>query len=277
MFKTENITAVFIQKLSYPDFIGFINQWNTPPGSYSTLSKFATFSKITNQSHILEVACTTGFSSRELAVMTGCSGVGFDLSENSIKMANFNKKHYAPNINISYKVADGYTFEQQKKFTHIIVGGGLRFFSNPEKMLARCIEMMKDGGYILATPYYQTHQMPQILVQHTHNALGIPIEAFSYFMYKDIMKLFNKLEIIFEERNELVQETDEELAYYCKSVIDRACKIHKISNKKIYEAMYKKLFAIRKLINKGRSYQKYCVLVLRYRKSVYPNRFVALF
>ncbi|OGG98432.1 hypothetical protein A3E04_01035 [Candidatus Kuenenbacteria bacterium RIFCSPHIGHO2_12_FULL_42_14] len=192
-------------------------------------------------------------------------------------MANFNKKHYAPDINVSYQVTDGYIYKQRKKFTHIIVGGGLRFFSNPEKMLARCIKMVEDGGYILATPYYQTHQMPQSLVQHTHNALGIPLAAFSRFVYKDVMKLFNKLEIIFEERNKLVQETNEELAYYCKSVIDRACKIHKISDKEIYEAMYKKLFAIRKLINEGRSYQEYCVLVLRYRKSVYPNRFVALF
>jgi len=119
--------------------------------------------------------------------------------------------------------------------------------------------------------------MPQKLVKRTHSALGIPLNAFTKFSYKDMMKLYNKLEIVFEERNKLVQETDEELAYYCKSVIDRACQIHKINNKEVYEVMYNKLFSIRKLINEGRPYQEYCVLVLRYRKSVYPSRFTPLF
>lgn len=277
MAKTETITSRLIGKLSYPDFIGFINQWNTPPGAYSTLSKLAVFSKMTKRSHLLEVACSTGFSSRELALSTGCSGIGFDLSRNSIATANYNKKHYAPNIRISYEVADGYIFKPQKKFSHIVVGGNMAFFPNPESMLIRCISMLRDGGFILATPYYVTRQMPQEIILRSHKLLGISLKSFSDFSYKKVMRLYNKLEIIYEDRNELTQETEEELGYYCKSVIDRACAIHHITDQKIYKVMYDKLLAIRQLINEGRPYQKYCVLVLRYRKSVYPHRYVALF
>lgn len=277
MLDTKNVTPEFIRGLSYPDFVGLINQWNTPPGSYTTLSKLAAFSRMDEDSHLLEVGCSTGFSSRELSVISHCSGIGFDLSENSIEMANYNKKRYSPEIGISYEIADGYSFKPQDKFTHIMVGGNLTFFSDPEKMLARCIEMLKDGGYLLATPYYGTQPIPQELAQRMHDTLGISLKAFSSFAYKEIMKLYNKFEILYEDRNTLVQETEEELSYYCKSIIARACEIQTVDSQEISTAMYDKLLAIRKLINESRRYQEYCVLVLRYRKSVYPHRYVGLF
>jgi len=276
--KKEFITVDFVRKLSYPDFVGFINQWNTPPGSYTTLSKMATFSKMTKESRILEIGCSTGFSSRELAVLSDCKGMGFDLSKNSIAMANYNKKRYSPDTDISYKVADGYNFRPpEKKFTHIIAGGNLKFFSDPSKMLSRCVEMLTDGGYILASPYYQTRPIPQKFARQMHDTLGIPLNAFLNFYYKETMKLFNKFEIIYEDKNTPVPETEEELRYYCMSVIDRACKIHSINNQKVYDAMYQRLLGIRQLINKSRYYQEYCVLILRYRKSIYPHRYVGLF
>ena len=277
MVRKPPITITSIRELSYPDFIGFINQWNTPPGAYSTISKLAIFSKMNKKSHILEIACSTGFSSGELALQSGCEGIGIDLSKNSIKMANYNKKYYRPNIKISYKIANGYSFSPQKKFTHIMVGGGLKFFNDPEKMFARCLEMLNNDGYILATPYYEISKMPTRLANNLHNTLGIPLTAFAGFSYKEMMKLYDKLEIIYEDRNELAQETEKELEHYCKSIVKRACKIQNINDSKIYDVMYSRLLKIRRLINDTRPYQEYCVLVLRYRKSVYPNRYVALF
>jgi|CXWL01.1.fsa_nt_gi SAM-dependent methyltransferase len=275
--ETKDITPELIESLSYPDFVGLINQWNTLPGAYVTLSKLANFSRMTNQSYILEVGCSTGFSSRELAVMTGCSGVGFDRSENSIRRANLNKKHYAPQINIDYSVADGYSFNTKEKFTHIIVGGNLAFFPDPELMMNRCLKMLKDGGCVLATPYYMVAKMPEDLIIKVHTTLGIPLTSFSNFSYKDVLKLFGKLEVIYEDQNELHQETDEEIKFYCKSVIGQTCKIYAIENDQIYDVMFRRLFEVRKLINETRLYQKYCVLVLRYRGVIYPHRYVPLY
>lgn len=266
-----------IESLSYPDFIGLINQWNTPPGSYSTISKLAIFSHLNKNSNLLEVGCSTGFSLREFSSITGCSGVGIDISRNSIKMANYNKQKYAPNSQIVYKAADGYSYNPSNPFSHIMVGGNLKFFGSPEKMMSRCIEMIKDGGFILATPYYEVKRTPEKIAKNIHKMLGIPMSAFSNFTYKKVMDLYNKLEIIFEERKTLTQETNQEIEYYAQSVISRACKIHSITNQDIYDAMYKRLVKIRKLINSTRPYQEYVILVLRYRKSVYPNRYTALF
>lgn len=268
------LTPAYIESLSYTDFVGLVNQWNVLPGSYVTLSKWAKFSNLNGQSNLLEVACTTGFSSRELVTMSGCSGEGFDISEKSVATAKYNKEKYAPNINLTYSVADGYAYKPAHKYTHIAVGAALGFFPDPQKMLDTCIGMLQDGGYILAAPFYVVESIPENLIKRAQEVFGItPTQV----PYKEIMKLYNKLEILFEEHNELIKETDEELNYYCKSTIDRAKEMLGLEKGEAYDAMYQRLFRIKQMSNDLRPYQRYSVLVLRYRKIVYPNRFVELF
>lgn len=268
------VTPEYVRSLSYTDFVGLINQWNVLPGSFVTLSKWAKFSDLNSESRLLEVACTTGFSSRELAILSGCSGEGFDLSKKSVAMATYNKKKYAPDIDFSYRVADGYGFKAEHSFTHIVVGASLGFFPDPQKMLNKCIDMLDDGGCILAAPFYVIEPIPETLIKRAEKVFEItPTQV----PYKEIMKLYNKLEILFEEHNSLIEETDEELHYYCKSTVERACQMLHIDDEETYNAIYDRLFDIKKMSNDLRRYQRYVVLVLRYRKSVYPNRFVELF
>jgi len=268
------VTPDYVRDISYTDFVGLINQWNVLPGAYVTLSKWAKFSNLGPQSRLLEVACTTGFSSRELATLSGCAGEGFDVSKKSIEMAIYNKQRYAPHIRFSYSAADGYTYETDTPFTHIAVGAALGFFPDPQKMLDRCREMLVDGGHILAAPFYVTSPIPEELVTRAQKVFGItPTQV----PHKEIMRLYDKFEILFEEHNELIQETNEDIDYYCTCTIDRAVEMLGITRKDAYEAMYTRLFEVKKMSNDLRPYQRYVVLVLRYRKAIYPNRFVELF
>jgi len=270
----QKITPEYIKELSYTDFVGFINQWNVLPGAYSTLSKWAVYSQMNAGSRLLEVACTTGFSSRELSTLTGCSGEGFDLSEKSIEMAKYNKERYASQIDFSYKVADGYEYDTDEKYSHIAVGASLKFFPDPKKMLEKCVGMLNDGGFLLAAPFYVTKEIPDDLVQRFQSIFDITPTNVSY---KEIMSLYNKLEIIYEDRNKLVKETEAELDHYCHSTIKRACEIREINDEAVYQAMFDKLLEVKKMSNDLRPFQEYSVLVLRYRKTVYPNRFTELF
>ena len=272
--QTVTINKEYITNLSYTDFIGLINQWNVLPGSYVTLSKWAVFSGLNSESKLLEIACTTGFSSRELVSMTGCEGKGFDLSEKSISMARYNAQEYIPGLNIEYSVADGYKYVAEKDFSHIVVGASLGFFPDPALMLEKCINMLEDGGSILASPFYAKKEIPKEIIDRSKRAFGINPTSIPY---KDIMKIYNKLEIVFEEHCDLIKETEEELHYYCKCTIDRACQMLQIDDKDLYKTMYDRLYEIKSTSNVLRDYQKYSVLVLRYRKNIYPNRFVELF
>ncbi len=268
------ITSNDILNMPYTDFVGFINQWNVLPGAFNTLSKWKVFSNLNENSRILEIACTTGFSSRELAIMSNCSGKAFDLSKKSIEAAIENKEKYAPNINIDYFVEDGYKFKSKEKFNHIILGASLKFFPKPEEMLKICLDHLEDDGFILASPFYIKSPIPESLISEFKKVFGIrpTIES-----YKDIIKMYEGLEVVYEEKNELVEETKEELEHYCHSTIERVCKEKKIEDKELYDIMYKRLMEIKVMSNKLRPYQKYSVLVLRYRKEIYPNRYVELF
>ncbi|MDK2907882.1 MAG: hypothetical protein PWQ87_340 [Candidatus Woesearchaeota archaeon] len=270
----QNITVEYIESMSYTDFVGFINQWNVLPGAFNTLSKWKVFSNLNEDSKILEIACTTGFSSRELAILSGCTGKAFDISKRSVEAAIENKKKYAPNIKIDYFVEDGYKFKSNERFTHIIIGASLKFFSRPEEMLKICLEHLEDGGFILASPFYIKSPIPESLIAEFKKVFGITPTRESY---KDIMKMYKGLEVIYEERNDLIEETKEELEHYCHSTIKKVCKERKINSKELCDAMFKRLMNIKMMSNKLRPYQGYSVLVLRYRKNIYPDRYVELF
>jgi SAM-dependent methyltransferase len=264
-----------IKAMSYTDFIGFINQWNVLPGSYVTLSKFVKFANIDSKSNVLELACTSGFSLREISLMTSCSGTGLDISEASVQMAKYNKEKYAPNSNIDYLVENADEFENKSKFTHVVVGAALKFFDNPEKTIERIVNnYLEDGGYLLASPFYVNRDIPLNLVEKAKKVFGITITTTNY---KETMRLYKNLEIVYEDRNIIEMETEEELEHYCNSTIDRALDFHKITDEVVKKTMYDRLMEIKNMSNELRPYQNYSTLILKYRKNIYPNRFTEIF
>ncbi len=264
----------FISDLNYPDFVGFINQWNVLPGAYDTISKWSIYSRITEKSSLLQIGCTTGFQSRELAHLTGCKALGVDLSKYAVDSAIWNAQHYSPEAKVSYKVANAEEYIFDEKYSHIAMGAGLKFFKNPEKMLERCSSLLIEDGYILASPFFVTKEIPQNIISNSQEIFGITPTAETY---KNIMMPYSKYEILFEEIKSIEKETECELKIYCQNTIDRFSLRNSITNSEILDYAYDRLKSIRRATNDLREYQKYTVLVLRYRQAVYPNRFVELF
>ncbi len=262
-------------KLSYTDFVGFVNQWNVLPGAHTTLSKWALYSKLSQESTLLELACTSGFSSRELALYTGCLARGIDISETSVASAVFNAKTYAPQAQLSYEVANAYTYTPPAKSSHVAIGAALKFFPDANALVRRVIEtFLEDTGYFLASPFYITTPIPESLVQKARSVFGITITTESY---KEIMQPYRGLEIIYQDHQDLIPETEEELAHYCESTITRATKLRNITDNSVQQALYDRLLTIKRMSNDLRPYQRYTTLVLRYRSNVYPGRYVELF
>lgn len=270
----KEVTTEFLDGLAYPDFVGFINQWNVLPGSHVTLSKWIKFGDIAESSKLLQFACTTGFQSREIAARTGCQAKGFDLSPYAIWAAKYNHEHYDPEAKLEYFCADGHIYGAEEKYTHIAVGAGLKFFNDPAKTMKRCISLLENKGCLLASPFYVTKDIPSELIKKAEKVFGITPTTEGY---KDVMELYEGLDVMYEDRNQLIPETEEELRAYCTATIDRACKIHNIGQQEVYDAMYQRLYDVKEMSNLLRPYQEYSVLVLRYREDIYPNRYVELF
>lgn len=261
-----------IASMSYTDFVGTINQTNVPPGSFSTITKWAINGMVAQESYAVELGCTTGFSLRELSRRTGCGGIGVDVNETSVARAEQNS--VGGKSRISFVVADGETFSPPKRPTHFIVGAALGFFPSPSRAMQNMCHHFGDSGIVLASPFFTVDEIPQELIREAQSVLGItPTRA----RYKEVMGLYHGLRILFEDRQNLEQETDDELQHYCESTVSRFMDNDGIDDAALYEKTYQRLLAIKRLCNRLRPYQRYSVLVLEYIRDEYPNRYVELF
>ena len=62
--KPQNVEQIW--QMAYPDFVAFIDQDNTPPGGEATVAWWIERAGIDADSHVLDLACNTGFSSRTI-------------------------------------------------------------------------------------------------------------------------------------------------------------------------------------------------------------------
>lgn len=136
-----------VKKMSYTQFVAFIDQWNVPPGALNTINQWSVFGHVTEKSRVLEVACTTGLSSREISRITGCSAVGIDICADSIESAKMNAEIYGKGLDLKYLCQDACEYECDEKFTHLIIGASLGFFQNSQAMLEKCRLFFKRRIY----------------------------------------------------------------------------------------------------------------------------------
>lgn len=263
-----------LSEMNYPDFVGHINQWNVLPGAYSTLNEWATFSRLGPEGRLLQFGCTTGFQARELAILTGCSAHGLDISALAVDAARNNASQYAPQAKVTYECGDAHSFTPANPYTHVAVGAGLRFFPDPEAIIARFPLLLVDGGCILASPFYVRRDIPQEILERGRRAFGVLPTTEGY---DEVMVPYMRFEVIYESRKELALESEEQIRSYCQSTIDRAAQFHQIDDRDWNDEAFERLFEVRQASNALRPYQGYSVLVLRYRASTYPNRYVELF
>lgn len=263
-----------IEAMSYTQFVAYIDQWNVPPGSLDTINQWSVFGHVKESSRVLEIACTTGLSSREIARITGCTSVGVDVCPDSIEAAKLNARMYGDGLNLHYECADACHFKTKEKFSHIIIGASLGFFSDPDYMLNRLPDFFDGEGYILASPYYKNGDMPEELKEECRRVIGITPTTMSYDKVRDIYANF---EVAYEKRCSIVLETEEQMKKYTHDTITRACEIRNITSPELFECMYNRLYEIKRVSNELHRYQAYSVLVLRYLDKVFPNRFLELF
>lgn len=264
-----------IEKLNYTEFISFVDQWNVPPGSISTINEWAVFGHVNKDSRVLEVACTTGFSGRELARLTGCAVHGIDICGDSVHKAKENAKYYAPEFNLTYEHMDIYDMPRDKKFTHIIIGAAIQFFSDRKRVIDIFADLLEDGGIILASPYYLTNEpLPQNYIEDAQRVIGIMPTNFDYYVAMDFYKEF---EILYQSRKDVVPETKEQMEKYTLDTIKRSCMFSNITDQEVIDIMKQRLYEVKEVCNRLHTYHSYSVLVLRYTEKVFPNRFVELF
>ncbi|MFD7645675.1 class I SAM-dependent methyltransferase [Kitasatospora sp. NPDC059795] len=259
---------------NYPDFVAMVNQTNVMPGAHATLNTWALHSRLGRQHHLLDVACTTGFTSRELARLTDCAATGFDLSADSVALARYNHQLLDPSLRLAYHQADGTTFTSEHTFTHIAVGAALGFFPDPPAMARRLLNLLAPDGYVLASPFWAPEPLPDHAAAVRRDVFGItsPMET-----RDQALALFAGLDVLHQADHTLTPEPADAIDHYCRSTVDRVLDQSGGTEPAVRSAMTERLRQIKHATNTLRAHQHYTVLVLRYDARTYPNRYVELF
>lgn len=252
-----------IKKICYTDFISLIKEENRPSGGKKTIREIALNSFISENSNVLEIGCTNGFSSLEINKLTKCNVVGIDINKNSVNNANerielncldSNKIHF------EYGDAEDLSKFESNTFDLIICGNAISFISNKDKAFNEIVRVLKPNGLISIVPIWYKTQPNIDIVGKVNEILGFEINCYREIDWINFSD-FN-LELYYKKDYKFIKATEKQIKSYVNNMIDskKHLEIYNEDEKKIMKNRWLKII---KVFNDNLSMTNYSVILLR--------------
>ncbi|EGC1289937.1 class I SAM-dependent methyltransferase [Salmonella enterica] len=251
----EPLTEDMISTMSYPDFVALMRQDNTPPGAKYTIDYWVKHAGINRNSHLLDLACSTGFSSRECYKRTGASAKGIDISETAIKVANDKAKGLNAGNTLEYIVADACNLPfKDSVFTHVLGGCNFAFIQDRTAALNEVYRCLTPDGIICIANFYYKNEIPEELVNDVYNAINFrPDPSWNLDFWHHFFS--KKFLLIKEENHEMESQSFDELKNDIHDYIFNRNEFTKNLKKNLRSLFFEKFLKIREPLNKQRDYQ----------------------
>lgn len=94
---------------------------------------------------VLDLGCGPGHITKKIAQITEGTVMGIDISQGMIEQAISSNSELS---NLRYSVMDAENFELPMNFNVIVCNSTFQWFKNPEQVLIRCFNALKQGGRI---------------------------------------------------------------------------------------------------------------------------------
>lgn len=258
-----NLAIDDINQLSYPDFVGLMKQENTPPGGQDTVGSWISNSVIDHKSKVFDLACSTGFSSRTAAKLTGCHGVGIDISEIAIQSANELAKDSSLAHKLDFVVMDATQLNGLSGFSHVLGGCNFAFIQDRNRALKQVYNLLNNDGRLCVSNFHYEAEPTKEMLDNVESVLGWrPSEKWTKEYWYDFFS--TKFELIYEENKSIQPEKEADLTERLKRALFNPNDerfIDMSTDQK--EAFYKRLLSMRLILNEHRKYQGYSVQVWR--------------
>lgn len=162
-----------IEKMSYVDFVSLIKEENRPPGGKKTIREILKSSFMNNRSKILEVGCTNGFTTLEIARLLKCKTWGIDIHEPSVK----NAKARVKSEKSKFKVGNAENIPFKSNFFDMVIASNATsFMKDKGKAIKEYFRVAKPWGFVATCPMYYIKKPSSRLSKDVANVLGFPIE-----------------------------------------------------------------------------------------------------
>jgi len=254
-----------IDQLPYADFIALIGQPNSPPGGEIAIRDWIDMAGVDVHSLLLDLACSTGFSSRTIVRQVGCKAVGIDVSGLAIAQARRQAECESLAERLCYLTADAACLPfERRSFSHVIAGSSFGFIAERSQALAECARVLNDQGSLcVAIFYYKSPPPPRLLTEIAACIGYTPSPEHDYTYWYDFFSrsfaLQNQREYVLAVQPETeVSASVRAFVYADSSPLSKY-------GPNVRKACFERLRAARLVLNKHRRYQG--IAVMRWRKT----------
>jgi ubiquinone/menaquinone biosynthesis C-methylase UbiE len=250
------LTVEHVRNMSYPDLVAAMKQENTPPGGSYTLDYWIEHAGISTCSNVLDLACSTGFSSRYCYELKHMRGSGIDLSSASISIAQEKANAIGAHDELSYQVADACELPfADAVFTHILGGCNFGFIQERDTALGECRRVLKQGGIICVSNFFYRVPPSAEIIQDVYDAIGFrPAAAWDQEFWDDFF-FCKDLDLLSQEVHALKSDPETDI----EDAISRYIYQDNFSTRELTEdvqqALYERFLKIRKTLNEHREFQ----------------------
>ena len=167
-----------IQKMSYFELIGVVRETNRPPGGVTSVANIAKGAYLNENSHVLEIGTSTGFTAIELAKLVKCRVTAVDVNEESLQEAQRRAETEGVADKIKFVVQDASKLDyKDEQFDMVFCGNVTSYLNNKSKCLQEFIRVLKPHGFIAAIPMYYLNEPSKAIVDQVSIAINHNITA----------------------------------------------------------------------------------------------------
>ncbi len=251
----KDLNAEAIRGMCYPDFVALMQQDNTPPGGDYTIDFWVENAAISGDSYLLDLACSTGYSSRECFLKTGSRAQGIDISASAISIANEKALALKAEDKLKYLTADACALPfEESIFTHALGGCNFAFIQDREDALEQVYNCLRPQGILCIANFYYKDKIPDTLISEVFEAISFrPNPEWTLSFWSNF---FNKhFTLIKEETHEMVSQSYEELHADIHDYIFNRNVFTRSLSSELKSVIFEKFLKIRKPLNQQRNYQ----------------------
>jgi ubiquinone/menaquinone biosynthesis C-methylase UbiE len=248
-----------IEKLSYTDFISLIREENRPPGGKKTVREFLINSFVNAKSNVLEVGCTNGFTTLEIARTIGCKSYGIDINPKSLE----NAKRRICNERTKFIYGNAYNIPfKDRSFDLVVCSNATSFMDDKDKAISEYERVVRTWGFIAVSPMYYLKKPSKKIVKKVSDIIGTKIEIRSKEEWLNLFKS-KGLEIYYCKDYKFNFKSESEIKKYIEKSLDKR-HLRTISEETLNKIKSRWHDTIR-VFNENLSYVGYSVILLRKR------------
>lgn len=170
---------VVFDNMDYSTFVGLVGERNRPSGGIKSVHSVVKNSGLNEGNSALEIGCNTGFTSLNLAELSGCSVVGLDINHQSIMKARDYVSSRGKEASVSFVEGSAANLPfGNSTFDLVWASNVASFVSDKSAFFSEASRVLKVGGTLSVIPIYYNSTPPISLVDRVSSAIGCSLKVF---------------------------------------------------------------------------------------------------